>query len=140
MHSCFLRLNTLLFPARFTFHHMHSLFKLFTIPCGCAILWPPRHTGRYCECFASNRLCTEACNCCDCCNTCEGHPLRKQAISATLDKNRNAFRPKGLLTDGATGEQARESPMHVVARAATVWVPHMVAHTLHPQTYRIAPL
>jgi Tesmin/TSO1-like CXC domain, cysteine-rich domain/F-box-like len=46
---------------------------------------------RYCECFANNRLCTEACNCSGCCNGSHADPARAIAVQATLDRNPNAF-------------------------------------------------
>ena len=47
----------------------------------------------YCECFASGEYCKN-CNCNGCCNNMENESVRKETISAILERNPNAFRPK----------------------------------------------
>lgn len=47
----------------------------------------------YCECFASGEYCKN-CNCNGCCNNMENESIRKETISAILERNPNAFRPK----------------------------------------------
>lgn len=47
----------------------------------------------YCECFASGTYC-DGCNCMNCHNNSEKEVERQEAITATLERNPNAFRPK----------------------------------------------
>lgn len=47
----------------------------------------------YCDCFAAGEYCQD-CNCLNCLNHQDAGIERKQAISATLDRNPNAFQPK----------------------------------------------
>ncbi len=47
----------------------------------------------YCECFASGEYCKN-CNCSNCHNNLENETVRKETISAILERNSNAFRPK----------------------------------------------
>ena len=47
----------------------------------------------YCECFASGDYCRN-CNCNCCCNNVENESIRKETVSAILERNPNAFRPK----------------------------------------------
>ena len=92
------------FPARVVTRHVSS----------CC----PGAVARYCECFASNRVCTDACNCSGCCNHSESDPLRKQAIMVTLERNPHAFRPKVLPEEVL--DDPRESPAAVAANAMLV--------------------
>ena len=48
---------------------------------------------RYCECFASGTYC-DGCNCNNCHNNVDHEDARQEAVEATLERNRNAFRPK----------------------------------------------
>jgi hypothetical protein len=48
----------------------------------------------YCECFASGEYCLDGCNCRDCANNQTHEDLRAQAITAILQKNAKAFKPK----------------------------------------------
>ncbi|OWZ24134.1 hypothetical protein PHMEG_000890 [Phytophthora megakarya] len=60
-------------------------------PCNCK---KSKCLKLYCECFASGGYCDESCNCLDCANTTETEEMRQQAITARLEKNPNAFKPK----------------------------------------------
>ena len=48
----------------------------------------------YCECFASQRVCSGHCNCLDCFNKEEYKDLRSYFLQDTLEKNPNAFKSK----------------------------------------------
>jgi hypothetical protein len=48
----------------------------------------------YCECFASQKLCSDQCNCLECFNKEEYHDLRSYFLQDTLEKNPNAFKSK----------------------------------------------
>lgn len=47
----------------------------------------------YCECFAARVYC-ENCNCVGCCNTKATDAMVQKAVTATLERNPTAFRPK----------------------------------------------
>ncbi|CAM8967495.1 unnamed protein product [Rhodiola kirilowii] len=47
----------------------------------------------YCECFAAGVHC-DGCNCTNCHNNIEHEAVRQEAVTAALDRNPNAFRPK----------------------------------------------
>ncbi|CAH8363174.1 unnamed protein product [Eruca vesicaria subsp. sativa] len=47
----------------------------------------------YCECFASGLYCN-GCNCLQCHNNLENESARQEAITGTLERNPNAFKPK----------------------------------------------
>ncbi|KAK8553525.1 hypothetical protein V6N13_062327 [Hibiscus sabdariffa] len=47
----------------------------------------------YCECFTSGIYCN-GCNCLNCHNNVENESARQEAVGATLERNRHAFRPK----------------------------------------------
>uniref|UniRef100_A0A7N1A7I6 CRC domain-containing protein n=1 Tax=Kalanchoe fedtschenkoi TaxID=63787 RepID=A0A7N1A7I6_KALFE len=47
----------------------------------------------YCECFAAGVHC-DGCNCTNCYNNIEHESVRQEAVTAALDRNPNAFRPK----------------------------------------------
>ncbi|KAF3564970.1 hypothetical protein DY000_02011305 [Brassica cretica] len=47
----------------------------------------------YCECFASGSYCN-GCNCLNCQNNLENETARQEAITGTLDRNPDAFKPK----------------------------------------------
>lgn len=48
---------------------------------------------RYCECFASGSYCN-GCNCVNCQNNLENESARQEAITGTLERNPDAFKPK----------------------------------------------
>lgn len=48
---------------------------------------------RYCECFASGSYCN-GCNCVNCLNNLENESARQEAITGTLERNPDAFKPK----------------------------------------------
>lgn len=48
----------------------------------------------YCECFASQRVCSDFCNCLECFNKEEYKDLRTYFLQDTLEKNPNAFKSK----------------------------------------------
>lgn len=48
---------------------------------------------RYCECFASGSYCN-GCNCLNCHNNLENDGSRQEAITVTLERNPDAFKPK----------------------------------------------
>jgi hypothetical protein len=48
----------------------------------------------YCDCFAKGEFCGKDCNCVNCANNEVNSEERQSAMSSTLDKNPNAFRPK----------------------------------------------
>ncbi|EQC37847.1 hypothetical protein SDRG_04870 [Saprolegnia diclina VS20] len=60
-------------------------------PCNCK---KSKCLKLYCECFASGGFCDESCKCVGCANTPASEPLRTEAITLTLERNPNAFRPK----------------------------------------------
>lgn len=47
----------------------------------------------YCDCFASGGFC-DGCNCVGCFNNSDHEDSRREAISATLERNPHAFKPK----------------------------------------------
>ncbi|KFK27822.1 hypothetical protein AALP_AA8G434300 [Arabis alpina] len=47
----------------------------------------------YCECFASGSYCN-GCNCLNCHNNLENESSRQEAVTAILERNPNAFKPK----------------------------------------------
>ena len=49
---------------------------------------------RYCECFAAGLVCSKECHCCGCNNTHDHDTIREAAITQTLERNPNAFKPK----------------------------------------------
>lgn len=53
----------------------------------------------YCECFASQRVCSDSCNCIECFNKDEYHDLRSYFLQDTLEKNPNAFKSKFKKVD-----------------------------------------
>ncbi|XP_065865195.1 protein tesmin/TSO1-like CXC 6 isoform X2 [Euphorbia lathyris] len=48
----------------------------------------------YCECFASGAYC-DGCSCSDCHNNIENEAIRRSAVKIVLERNSDAFRPKG---------------------------------------------
>ncbi len=61
-------------------------------PCNCR---NSRCLKLYCECFASGIYCSpERCNCNPCQNNSLFEAIRQNAVTATLEKTPNAFRPK----------------------------------------------
>jgi hypothetical protein len=54
----------------------------------------------YCECFASQRVCGESCNCVECFNKEEYKDLRSYFFQDTLEKNPNAFKSKFKQVEG----------------------------------------
>ncbi|CAN7993790.1 unnamed protein product, partial [Ixodes hexagonus] len=59
-------------------------------PCNCT---KSQCLKLYCDCFANGEFC-HSCNCNNCFNNLEHEEERQKAISACLDRNPNAFRPK----------------------------------------------
>jgi Tesmin/TSO1-like CXC domain, cysteine-rich domain len=57
----------------------------------------------YCDCFAAGTYC-EGCNCTECMNTQQSEIYRRDAVTATLDRNPQAFKPK-IKTINLRGEQ-----------------------------------
>lgn len=49
---------------------------------------------RYCECFAAGRVCSPECHCAGCNNSHDHDTVRQAAITQTLERNPNAFKPK----------------------------------------------
>ena len=48
----------------------------------------------YCDCFSAGIYCTPTCNCLACSNNLSKEATRRDAVSVTLERNPNAFRPK----------------------------------------------
>ena len=71
-------------------------------PRGCRSDARARRAHSYCECFASGRYC-DGCNCHNCSNNSEHEATRTEAIEATLERNKDAFRPKIASPGGAGG-------------------------------------
>ncbi|CAN8020227.1 unnamed protein product [Ixodes persulcatus] len=59
-------------------------------PCNCT---KSQCLKLYCDCFANGEFC-HSCNCNNCFNNLEHEEERQKAISACLERNPNAFRPK----------------------------------------------
>lgn len=70
-------------------------------PCNCT---KSQCLKLYCDCFANGEFC-HSCNCNNCFNNLEHEEERQKAISACLDRNPNAFRPK--IGKGKEGDHER---------------------------------
>ncbi|GKV44859.1 hypothetical protein SLEP1_g52002 [Rubroshorea leprosula] len=72
--------------------------------------------SRYCECFAAGIYC-DGCNCINCHNNSEKEEHRQEAISLTLDRNPNAFRPKiGSSPHGPQDAKDNASELQMVGK------------------------
>ncbi|XP_029848500.2 protein lin-54 homolog isoform X2 [Ixodes scapularis] len=70
-------------------------------PCNCT---KSQCLKLYCDCFANGEFC-HSCNCNNCFNNLEHEEERQKAISACLERNPNAFRPK--IGKGKEGDHER---------------------------------
>lgn len=70
-------------------------------PCNCT---KSQCLKLYCDCFANGEFCN-SCNCNNCFNNLEHEEERQKAITACLDRNPNAFRPK--IGKGKEGDHER---------------------------------
>jgi len=70
----------------------------------------------YCDCFSAGIYCTPTCNCLACSNNLSKEATRRDAVSVTIERNPNAFRPK-VATYGGTGSHGNSNSGGAVAIA-----------------------
>lgn len=70
----------------------------------------------YCDCFSAGIYCTPTCNCLACSNNLSKEATRRDAVSVSIERNPNAFRPK-VAAYGGTGSHWNSNSGGAVAIA-----------------------
>lgn len=85
------RSSPLLFLS-FFFFHLYIYIYIYIVAAA-------KLRGRYCQCFATQTVCTVSCNCHHCYNNASQESMRLQAINLVLERNPTAFDEKFKETE-----------------------------------------